>query len=486
MKYKIDQSSHSTTESFVLSGIEKFGGVFLTFLFNLLLARLYLSPYEFGIVGIVTVFVALANTTTIGGLREAIIQSKELSKNDIDTVFSFNLVVSLLMYVLLYFLAPYIASYYKQPILTELLRVLSLIIILNAFVIVPNGLFIREMRFRSLLRIGISSQLLCYSIGVFMAYRGMGVWSLVAVNIVDVLYKAVVYNLSFPRRLTIKFDKDSFHRLFSFGGYIYLASLVNTLYDNVLYLILGKNFKTETVGYYTQAQKLQGVPTGTVGSVISQVALPTFSRLQSDTSSLRVAFMKNQAVISFVSVLIMGLLFSIAEPVILILYTDKWAASIEIFQWLCVAGVFQSVCGMQLELIKSLGKGRMVFRLTAFSRALAIISLILLSSISLRAVMMGFCAVYVIFFAINSLFVSRIIKLKLSAVVLPHLREVIVGALSSFVSVATCSFFHLTYISSLFILGILFTILYISLSLLLRSPGCYIMIRSLKSNNRLV
>lgn len=224
LKYKIDQSSHSTTESFVLSGIEKFGGVFLTFLFNLLLARLYLSPYEFGIVGIVTVFVALANTTTIGGLREAIIQSKELSKNDIDTVFSFNLVVSLLMYVLLYFLAPYIASYYKQPILSELLRVLSLIIILNAFVIVPNGLFIREMRFRSLLRIGISSQLLCYSIGVFMAYRGMGVWSLVAVNIVDVLYKAVVYNLSFPRRLTIKVDKDSFHRLF-FIWRIYISCI---------------------------------------------------------------------------------------------------------------------------------------------------------------------------------------------------------------------------------------------------------------------
>lgn len=467
----------------MLSGIEKFGGVFLTFLFNLLLARLFLSPYEFGLVGIITVFVALANTTTIGGLREALVQAESVTKEDIDTVFSFNLAVSLLMYVLLYFSAPYIASYYKQPILTDLLRVLSLIIVLNAFVIVPNGLFIREMRFGSLLRIGISSQLVCYSIGVFMAYKGLGVWSLVTVNIVDVLYKAVVYNLSFPRRLTIKFSRESFHRLFSFGGYIYLASLVSTLYDNVLYLILGKKFKAETVGFYTQAQKLQGVPTSTIGSVVSQVALPTFSRLQSETSSLRVAFMKNQAVISFVSVLIMGLLFSTAEPVILLLYTDKWAASIEIFQWLCVAGVFQSVCGMQLELIKSLGKGRMVLKLTAFSRALAIVSLILLSSISLRAVMIGFCTVYLIFFVVNSLFVSRIVDLKLFAVVLPHIKEVAAGTMSCCVAVMTYSHLLISNISSLLVLGMLFIFVYISLSLLFKSPGCAIIIQALRLNN---
>lgn len=422
--------SQSTTESFILAGAGKFLGIFLTFAFNWLLARYFLTPYDFGLLGMVYVLVSLANTTMIGGLGQAVIQREVVSKADLDTVFTFNFALSLAMYALMYFLAPSIAKFYNNSELILIVRVLSLLIIINAFVVVQNALIIRHMKYKKLLLITLISQFFGYAIGVVMAVKRLGVWSLVCANLGIIFSSAILYRVTSDYIPAIRFSKQSFQKMFSYGGLLYLSTLTKTIYDNALYLILGKRYSPMMVGYYTQAEKLQGVPNSSITEIIYLVTLPLFSKSQSDQKELRQKFIKNQYAVSYVSCFIMGLLLSVSEPLIILLYTNKWMRSVPIFQWLCIAGFFLAICNTHLELIKSVGRAMTHFKLTLGLKLTSLIVLIFCSLISLRAVLIGFVLSNLAIFLIAASITRRLLDVEYDLLIFPHL-------LTSFISVSS-------------------------------------------------
>ena len=354
----------------ILSGViwnilSRFGTLLITFVTNIILAR-KLSYDDFGIIGLLMVFVALANTILDGGLGTALIQKKLPETKDYSTVFTFNIGISSLLYLILFSGAPHIAVYYDKEILTDILRVQGLVLFINAFRIVQYNILIKQLRFRLLTIVDISSALLGSLTGIVLAFCGYGVWSLVLNNLVYSLLFTVIINVIATWRPSLHFDYSSFKKLFSFGGLILLSNLIDTLYKNIQNLIVGKAFSVTELGYYTQAKKLEDVPVQGVSSAINSVLFPVYSKLQDNKAILSDKLNKSIDILTFVLFPIMAIVIIVAEPLIELLYTAKWNASVPYFQLLCVAGTILPVNMANLNIIKSQGKGKMYMFMQIF------------------------------------------------------------------------------------------------------------------------
>lgn len=397
----------SLTSSFVWSFIERFGTVFLTFFFNWLLSRFFLTPSDFGIIGMLYVFIALANATVIGGFGQALIQKEKPTFKDYNTVFVWNVVLGLVLYLLLYITAPFIASYYSEPKLISVLRILSLTLILNSLIVVQNNILIKNMNFSKLAKISLSSALIGYTCGTFLAYLGYGVWSLVANTLLIQLVQVVLLWITSSWKPSLAFDKASCRELFSFGGFMYLSSLLENLYNNFSYLIIGRLFPSTTLGYFTQAEKLQNVPTSTISTVINQVTFPLYSSIQSDKELLKEKFCLNICLVSYLNTSLMLGLYLVASPLILFIFSDKWYNSIEFFQILCIAGILFPINTANTTVLKSMGKGQTFFLLQVFKRISAMSIMVVASCYGLYWILYSICISYFIFWILNSLAIQK-------------------------------------------------------------------------------
>ena len=340
------------------SMLSRFGTLAITFLANIVLAR-RLSEDDFGVVGLLTVFVALAGTILDAGLGTALIQKKNPKKIDYSTVFVFNIAISSFLYLTIFFAAPLIADYYNEDILVDILRVQSIILFINAFRIIQYNILIKQLQFKRLTLIDIGSALTGSAIGVTLAYSGFGVWSLVVNNIVYALVFTIIINSIATWRPSFQFSYKAFKQLFSFGGLVLVSNLIDTLYKNIQNLIVGKTFNFSELGLYTQAKKLEEVPVTGVSSAINSVLFPVYSKLQDDKELLSDKLNKNINILTFVLFPIMAIAIIVAGPLVEILYTTKWSDSVPYFQLLCVAGAILPVNMANLNIIKSQGKGLM-------------------------------------------------------------------------------------------------------------------------------
>ena len=388
--------------------IYRLGTMILAFLFNFILARWFLSPHEFGLIGMLQIFIAVGATTITGGFGQTLVQKRSLKKTDVNTVFTFNVVVSILMYAALYFFAPWVADFYEVQELKTILRYLSLVLVINAFQLVPYSLLIRYQAFSTLCVVAFVSTLAGYVLGFVLAWQGFGVWSLVAATLSISFFELVWYNAISRVRSRLSFSWTAFYKLMPFSGYIYLATLLEQVYINALAMILGKRFDAVTLGYYTQASKLQSVPAGGVQEISHQVLLPEFSRYQKENELLKGKYLRNLSFLTLVASWVFSVLYVVAEPAVLILYTDKWLPSVWMLQALCPAGLFFVLFYIPTLLIRAIGKARSYFLLLLVEYSLAIVAIAYLSSRGLGVVLYGLVGVNAAFFLINAAYVGRL------------------------------------------------------------------------------
>ncbi|MFA5528140.1 MAG: lipopolysaccharide biosynthesis protein, partial [Peptostreptococcales bacterium] len=319
----------------IWSSIGKFGTLGLSFISNLVLARI-LMPEDFGYIGMLTIFIAISQVFISGGLGSALIQKKEATHIDYTTVFYWNLIVSLFFIAILFFSAQSIANFYNMPLLKDILRLLSIILIINSFSLVPSIYLQKHLRFKELSTRNIIASLVGVAVAITMALNGYGVWSLVFSNLSSGFASVILLWRLSPWRPTFEFSFYSLKKLFNFGGLMLLSSLVETIYTNIQGLIIGKAFSAQALGYYSQARKLEEIPTDALSSIVNQVSFPVFSQLQDNIELLRSGVRKNIKAISFLNFSLMVLMIVIARPLFLFLYTDKWEISISYFQILCI------------------------------------------------------------------------------------------------------------------------------------------------------
>lgn len=356
-----------TVSGVIWSGMHKFGSTMLSFISTIVLARL-LTPEDYGYIGMLAIFLAVASTFVDGGFGSALIQKKRPTHEDYSTIFYWNLGLSIVLYLLLFFTAPLIARFYDLPLLCNILRVEGIVLILNAIRIVQTNQLYKQLRFKKIAIVNMSVAAVSLAVTIFLAWKGFGVWALVVQQLLVSFLTTAIFWLTGHWLPLLAFSKKSFKELFGFGGFILLSNLINTLCNNIQGLLIGKFYNPATMGYYSKAKSTEELSSTFVSSVIDQVAYPVLSEAQHDMNYMIRMLRRFIGVLAFVTFPIMLLLMLVAKPVFIILYSDRWLPSVPYFQILCVAGIAICLQGINYYAVAAIGKSKDLFKWTVIKR----------------------------------------------------------------------------------------------------------------------
>lgn len=461
--------------------IERFGYLSIQFLSNLVLARL-LMPEDFGTIGIMMVFISLSSVFIDSGFSASLIQKRNITEMDKSTAFFTNLILSMIVYLIIFLTSPYISEFFHISALRLLLRVLGVVLIIDAFCAIQNTILSREMNFKRLTQIKLISIIFAASVSISLAYSGFGIWALIVQYIIYSSMRTLITWTVAKWRPMFFFSKNSFKELFGFGSKLLVSTFVAELYVNFQQILIGKYYKPSDLGYYSQARQFQQIPTGTISQVINSVAFPAYAKMQNERSKLRDMFRQNVRLVSYFNTPLMVLLAVIGKPVIILLYSDKWVGSIPYFQFLCVGfGILLVIHQCSLSVLKALGRSDYVLKLEMLKKLLGIVFIV---------VGIKYCGIWGILYALalNSILEiflnGHYLKKELQYSGLQQLIDVMPSILVSGVS-ATISYFVLNSFFSngneliaVSIVSLLFGVLYILLSYIGKLYGFMILQRA--------
>lgn len=373
----MDELRKKTLVGSIWTMIERFGYLSVQFISNLVLARL-LTPADFGTIGILMVFIMLSNIFVDSGFSASLIQKKSITDIDKSTVFYTNLVMAVSVYCVIFIFSPLVASFFNIPELTYLLRILEIIVIIDAFCAIQNTLLMRDMNFKRLTKIKLVSIIVAASVSIALAYWGMGVWALIIQYLLYSILRTTITWAVANWHPIFAFSKESFKTLFSYGSKLLMSTFVAELYINFQQILIGRFYTPSDLGYYSQARQFQQIPTGTISQVINSVAFPAYAKIQDDRKRLKEMFRQNVRVVCFLNTPLMVLLAVIAEPLIVLLYSEKWIGSIGYFQFLCVCfGILLVIHQCSLSVLKAVGRSDYVLKLEIVKKILGIILILL-------------------------------------------------------------------------------------------------------------
>lgn len=353
------------------SAVERFSLQGVQFIIQIVLARLLL-PSDYGMIGILTIFLQISQVFIDSGFASALIQRKNRTEKDFTTVFYFNILIAIIFYLILFFSAPAIGRFYDMPTLLTLTRVIALVLIVNALSIIHKTKLIIAIDFKTQSKISLSAALISGTVGIWMAYIGWGVWALVWQTLLNGIILTILFYYFVRWKPLCTFSKDSFNRLFSFGSRLLISSIINTVYRNLYTIVIGKKFSAVELGYYTRADQFAIFPSNNLNALIARVAYPVLSSIQDDDERLANAYGKYIRLSSYVIFPLMTGLMVLADPVIRLLLTDKWAGVIILLQILCLDWMFDHLSQINLNLLWVKGRSDLSLRLEIIKKTIAI------------------------------------------------------------------------------------------------------------------
>ena len=381
----------------------------MKFAFGILLARL-LYPEQFGLIGMLTFFLAVAQSFTDSGYGAALIQKREATQTDTSSIFYFNIAVGLAVMTAVCLAAPWIAAFYNQPELTDLTRAMSLIIVINSFGLVHSTMIHKHLAFKTLTKVSLIETVLAGSIGVTMALKGFGVWSLVVQQVAGSFVRNVFLWLLHSWRPTMAFSLDSLRQLFGFGSRMLASGLLDQIFSNIYLVVIGKLFTASDLGYFTRARSFQEMPTNTLSGLVARVAFPVFSSIQNDPARLRSGMKKALTLLALVQFPMMIGLVVIARPLVLVLVTEKWAECVPYLQLLCLGGLLYPAHLINLNILMAVGRSDLFFRLEIVKKMLIAISIAVTWRWGISAMLYGLIGLSVVCYYLNSYYTGILIR----------------------------------------------------------------------------
>lgn len=388
------------------ASIDRFGTMGFQFIINLVLARL-LCPADFGTVGLLYIFINVSQVLVDSGFASALIQKKEPTQIDYSTIFLWNIIVSVALYIVLYMSAPYIAEFYRVDKLNVILRVLGLSLIVNAFLTIQQNRLTKQLEFRKLALIHLSSYVLSATISINLALYEFGVWSIVAYQLSQAIFVAFFLWLSTKWLPSFVFSVHSFKRLFRFGGYLLASNLMQTVGQNIQGIIIGRKFSTVQMGYYSQAQKLGTISCNSLPAILVAVMYPVYSSMQDDLKLLSSTIQQNLRVIAFIVFPVLCLLIIISEPLIQLLFGSEWMPVVPYFRILCVGGIFTCIHNILYYAIAAVGKSRELFFWGIIKWAVIIVLLFIGMHFGMDGLLWSMTCGEFVIFIINAYLTSR-------------------------------------------------------------------------------
>ena len=391
----------SATKGVIWSAIEKFSVQGVQFVISIALARL-LMPSDFGVIGMISIFIAISTTFVNSGMSSGLIQRQNRTELDYSTVFVFNAVVSVLFYALLYLTAPYIATFYKTPLLTPIMRVIGLNIVISAFAVVQRSRLTIDLDFKTLAKVNVSSVLVSGGIAIYCAYTGFGVWSLVYKQLAAALISVALLWYYSRWKPSLSFSKESFNNLFGFGSKLLIAGIYAQVFQNIYNLAIGKYYSSKELGHYTQAKSISEVVAGTVSSILSQVTFPLLSELQGDKKRMISIFRRIIRMSSFVIFPAMTCLAVLADPFVNFFLGAKWSDTIPLLQLMCFARIFYPLSVLNLSLLNSNGRSDLFLKVDLSKAPLIILGLWITIPLGVEAMVIANLIIAAISYLINA------------------------------------------------------------------------------------
>lgn len=403
----------------------------IQFIISIVLARL-LVPSEFGLIAMLSLFLALAASMLDSGFGSALIQKQSISRQDESSVFYFNIAVSLLMFGSLWAAAPPIARFFGEPALTPLCRFLGLNLVINSFGLVQGVLLIKRLDFKTQSQVAMAACVISGLLGVTMAWQGCGVWSLAAQALAYNVVRVLLYWLLNPWRPAAVFSLASLKSMFPFGSRLLFSGLLNTVFENSYQLVIGKLYSKNDLGFYTRGLSTQRLPVSLITTILSQVAFPAFSSIQDDRPRLKSAYRKTIVFAGFLTFPVMLGLLAVARPLFLLLFGAKWAPSIGYFEILCLAGMLLPLHALNLNVLMAIGRSDIFFRLEIIKKVVVGVALLSTLRLGIQAMVWGQVASSILCLAVNTYYSGILIAYPLRE----QLRDVLPGFLLSGVMAA--------------------------------------------------
>ena len=329
---------------------QQFGTQSLSFIISVILASILL-PAEFGLIGMISIFVAVGTSLMNSGLTQSLIRTVNPDQEDYSTVFYFNLVGSIIIYWIIFLIAPLVASFFSQPVLINVIRVYCLTFIISAFSEVQLTRLTKEMNFKLQMTIAIPSLVASGILGVLLAFKGFGVWSLVWMGVFQSFLNSLqlwVRTGWWPSRA---FSKKKFKKHFRFGYKLTLSGLLDTTFNNIYQIVIGRYFNPSQVGFYTRADSLKQLPVSNLSVALNKISYPLFSSIQNDNIRLRRGYKEIMQMIIYLISPLLTIMAVLAEPLFRLLFTEKWLPAVPYFQILCLTGILYPLHSYNLNIL---------------------------------------------------------------------------------------------------------------------------------------
>ena len=344
-----------TVKGVIWSAVDRFSAQGIQFVFSILIARL-LVPEDYGVIAMLNIFLAVSQTFIDSGFGTALIRKIDRTETDFSTVFYFNIAVAVFFYLGLFFAAPAIANFYNTPLLVPVTRVTAINLVIGSLSGIHNAKLSIAIDFKSRAKISIVSAVLTGAVGLWMAYSGYGVWALVVQTVFAGIIRTIMLWIIVKWYPKLVFSWKSFKEMFSFGSKLLASGLLDTIYNNIYPLVIGKIFSPSTLGLYAKAKSLADFPSANITGVLQNVTFPVLSSIQNEEDRLADAYKRFLRISAFVIFPLMLGLSSVADPFIRLALTDKWEGAIYLLQIICFALMWYPIHAINLNILSVKGR----------------------------------------------------------------------------------------------------------------------------------
>lgn len=380
----------------------------ISFVVGLVLARL-LTPEEYGLIGIIMIFIAVFNSIVDSGFSNALIQKQNSTEADYNTTFYFNLIISVFLFIILYVCAPYIAKFFNESSLTQLTRAMGSIVIINSFAIIQRTILVKNIDFKTQTKISIISSSVSGVIGIGMAVTGYGVWSLVGQQISrQLLYSLFlwIYNKWRPK---LQFSWDSFKSLFNYGWKLLVSGLIDTLWKQVYQVVIGKCYNTETLGQYTRADQFASICSSNLTSVVQRVSFPVLSSIQDENERMKLAYQRVIKTTMLVTFVLMFGLAACAKSMVQVLVGDQWLPCVPYLQIICFSMALYPLHAINLNMLQVKARTDLFLILEIIKKTIGVIPVLLGIFVGIYWMLWSSVAIGIVCYFLNSFYSGRLI-----------------------------------------------------------------------------
>lgn len=410
--------------------LENLSTQLIQFIVGIVMARL-LTPEDYGLIGILMVFITISSVFMDAGFFKAIIQKTDRNQDDFCTVFFFNVATGIAFFALLFVCSPLIADFYNQPILAPLTKVVALQLIINSAILVQRAQFTIAMDFRTQAGIALIAAVLQGICGITMAYNGFGVWAIAWSSVVGAAANCLLFWIKGKWRPSLRFSRQSFRRLFSFGSKLLLSSLLDVTWKNIYPLIIGKRFPAAQLGFYSRANHYVKLPATTFSGVIERVTYPMLCEVQNDKETLHRQFTMLFKLAAFIIFPFMAGLAMLAKPLIVLMITEKWVPCVIYLQILSMGLMLYPIHALNLNLMQVKGRSDLFLKVEVIKKVVDVIVLLITIRLGVKEMCIGLAVASYISWVINAFYTGKLIHVG-------FLRQVVIVLPSAIYTVIMC------------------------------------------------